>query len=80
MKRHPQEYRKENLKEIMHKPLKIGIGNTKSDEITEGIEGVRTDWTLAASLPHLPGTAQILTADGNIKRKNFFEMKSIDIL
>ena len=80
MKRHPQEYRKENLKEIMHKPLKIGIGNTKSDEITEVIEGVITECTLAASLPHLPGTAQILTADGNIKRKNFFEIKSIDIL
>jgi hypothetical protein len=80
MKRHPQEYRKENLKEIMHKPLKIGIGNTKSDEITKVIEGVITECTLAASLPHLPGTAQILTADGNIIRKNFFEIKSIDIL
>ena len=80
MKRNLQEYRKENLKEIMHKPLKIGIGNMNSDEITEVIEGVITECTLVASLPHLPGTAKILTADGNIKRKNFFEIKSIDIL
>ena len=80
MKRHPKEYRKENLEEIMHKPLKIGIGNMNSDEITEVIEGVITKCTLATSLPHLPGTAQILTADGKIKRKNFFEIKSIDIL
>ena len=80
MKRHPQEYRKENLEEIMHKPLKIGIGTTKSDEITEVIEGVITKCTLAATLPHLPGTAQILTADGEIIRKNFFEIKSIAFL
>jgi len=80
MKRHPQEYRKENLEEIMHKPLKIGIGNTNSEEITEEIEGVITKCTLAASLPHLPGTAKILTADGKIIRKNFFENKSINIL
>ena len=80
MKRHPQEYRKENLEEIMHKPLKIGIGNKNSDEITEVIEGVIIDCTLAANLPHLPGTARILTVDGQIKRKNFFEIKSIDIL
>jgi len=80
MKRHPQEYRKENLEEIMDKPLKIGIGNMNSNEITEVIEGVITKCTLAANLPHLPATAQILTADGKIKRKNFFEIKSIDIL
>ena len=80
MKRHPQEYRKENLEEIMHKPLRIGIGNTNTDEITEVIEGVITKCTLAATLPHLPGTAQILTADGKITRKNFLEIKSIDIL
>ncbi len=80
MKRHPQEYRKENLKEIMHKPLKIGIGKKKSDKITEVIEGIITDCTLAPSLPHLARTAQILTADGKIIRKNFFEIKSIDIL
>ena len=64
----------------MHKPLKIGIGNTNSEEITEEVEGVITRCTLTAHLPHLPETAQILKADGIIIRKNFFEIKSIDIL
>ena len=80
MSKPPKEYRKENLEEIMHKPLKIGIGNIKSDEITEVIEGVITKCTLEAKLPHLPGTAQILKADRTIIRKKFFEIKSIDIL
>lgn len=80
MKRHPQEYTKENLKEIINKPLKIGIGNMNSDKITEVVEGVITKCTLAANPPHLPATAQISTSDGKVISKNFFEIKSIDIL
>ena len=80
MAKHPLHYTKENLDEIMNKPLRIGIGNQNSDDITEFIEGQIVKCTLASNPPHLPAVARFQINDGELKRLNFFEIKQIEIL
>ena len=73
----PLNYKKENLAEIMHKNLIFDIGLLNSDEITESLEGIMTNCTLAANPPHLPGTARIKTLHGQTRTFNFFEIKRV---
>lgn len=74
---HPLHYKKENLSEIMHKSLIFDIGLQNSDEITESLEGIMTNCTLASNPPYLPGTARIETNQGQTRTFNFFEIKRI---
>ena len=76
---HPLHYKKENLDEIMNKKLKFDIGSANNEIVNDTIEGVLTFCTLAANPPHLPATATIITAEGQEKKFNFFEIKSIRI-
>ncbi|MCM0665104.1 hypothetical protein [Flavobacterium tyrosinilyticum] len=74
---HPLEYKKEDLPEIMHKPLTFDIGSVNSDIIKESLSGIMTQCSLAANYPHLPGTATIQTTTGQIRSFNFFEIKRV---
>lgn len=64
MYKEPMEYKKEDVSEIMNKPLKISIGKWGSDIITDEITGEIIKCTLAANPPHQPASFRVKTEQG----------------
>lgn len=64
MYKDPMEYKKEDVSEILNKPLKISIGQWGSDKITEEIFGEIIKCTLAANPPHQPASFRVKTKQG----------------
>lgn len=75
--KHPIHLTKEDLKEIMHIPLQIGIGPANRNEINEILDGKIIECSLAANPPNLPGIADFQTSNGIIRKFSFFEIKWI---
>jgi hypothetical protein len=75
--KHPLEITKEDLKEIMHVPLQIGVGPANKGEITETLEGEIIECSLAANPPNLPAIADFQLKNGAIRKFSFFEIKWI---
>lgn len=78
--KHPLDLKKEDLNEIMHIPLQIGVSQIKNHETEEILEGEIIDCSLAANSPNLPAEAKFLTNSGNIRTLSFFEIKWIQKL
>ncbi|REG88541.1 hypothetical protein [Flavobacterium aquicola] len=64
MYKSPMEYTKENISEVMNKPIKIFIGKWGSDEISEEINGEIIRCTVAANPPFLPATVRVRVGNG----------------
>ena len=80
MNKHPLQYEKEDLDEIMFKPLSIEIGPPNEDKIEESLEGQIVKCSLAANPPYLPVEINFQTINGEIRIINFFEIKHINLL
>lgn len=78
MYKHPLQYKKEDLEEIEFKPLKIFVGASNNDEVTEILEGQIVKCTLAANPPHLPADFEFKLDNGQIRTFNFFEVKRFE--
>ena len=57
------DYKKDDISEVMNKPLKISIGQWGSDKITEEIKGEIINCTLAANPPYQPASLRIKTKE-----------------
>jgi len=75
--KNPIDLTKDDLNEIMHIPLLIGIGDINKIEALESLEGEIIECSLAANPPHLPAIATFQTKNGNIRSLTFFEIKWI---
>jgi hypothetical protein len=75
--KHPLDLTKEDLNEIMHIPLEIGVGQINKSEVLEILEGKITECSLAGNSPHLPAVAEFRTSNGQIRNLTFFEIKWI---
>jgi hypothetical protein len=75
--KHPLEIEKEDLKEIMHVPLQIGVGSANKGEVTETLDGEIIECSLAANPPNLPAIADFQLKNGIIRKFSFFEIKWI---
>jgi hypothetical protein len=75
--KNPIDLTKDDLNEIMHIPLRIGIGDMNKIEISESLEGEIIECSLAANPPHLPAIAKFRTSNGKIISLTFFEIKWI---
>lgn len=64
MYKHPMNYKKEDISEIMNKPLRIQVGKWGADEITEEIFGEIIGCTVAANPPFLPASIRIKAKNG----------------
>ena len=60
------EYTKENVSEVMNRPIKIHIGKWGSDEVTEEVVGEIFQCSVAANPPFLPASFRIKI--GNVER------------
>ncbi len=78
MYKQPLEYKKEDLDELMFKPLKIHVGPTNKDEVTEIVEGQIIKCSLAANPPHLPADFELQLENGQKRIFNFFEVKRFE--
>lgn len=78
MFKQPLEYKKEDLDELMFKPLKIYVGPTNKDEVTEIVEGQIIKCRLAANPPHLPADFEFQLENGQKRIFNFFEVKRFE--
>ena len=75
--KHPLDLKKEDLNEIMHIPLQIGVGPINKNEVNEILEGNIIECSLAANSPNLPAEAEFLTKNGKTRKFTFFEIKWI---
>jgi hypothetical protein len=75
--KHPLEIEKEDLNEIMHVPLQIGVGPANTGEVTESLDGEIIECSLAGNSPHLPAIADFQIKNGIIRKFSFFEIKWI---
>lgn len=73
-------YTKENLNEIMNKPVRLSIGEPNSDKVSEFVEGIIVHCDLAANPPHLPASAEIELESGKRRRFSFPELKRIQFI
>ena len=64
MYKHPMNYTKENVSEIMNKPLKILITEYGSDNVIEEIDCEIINCLLASNHPYLPSSFRIKTEKG----------------
>lgn len=64
MYKNPMDYTKEDISEIMHKPIKISLGEWESSEVKEEVIGEITFCNLAANPPFLPTSFHIQTQTG----------------
>ncbi|MBZ9730776.1 hypothetical protein LB467_13860 [Salegentibacter sp. JZCK2] len=79
MYKDPMEYKKEDISEILNKPLKISIGQWGSDKIIEVITGEIIKCTLAANPPHQPASFRVKTEKGE-KSLSVASIKKIEDL
>jgi len=75
MYKHPLDYKKEDLNEIMYKKIKVHIGPRNSDKIEYSTEGEIIKCSLAANPPHLPGTIELRLNSGKVEKYDFFQIK-----
>lgn len=75
MFKNPLDYRNEDLHEIMHKLIRIEVGPSSSNQITEVIAGTIYECLMATNEPHLPVKANIITSKGDLRSFDFFEIK-----
>ena len=78
MYKHPLQYKKEDLDELMYKPLKIYVGLANTEEIKEVLEGQIIKCSLAANPPHLPADFEFQLDNGQKRTFNFFEVKRFE--
>jgi len=64
MYKNPLNYTKEDISEVMNKPIKIYLSNYGKDEIIEEITGVITKCVLASNSPFLPASFLVQTQKG----------------
>lgn len=78
MYKQPLQYRKEDLDELMFKPLKIFVGLANKKEVIEVLEGQIVKCGLAANPPHLPADFEFQLDNGQKRKFNFFEVKRFE--
>lgn len=78
MYKQPLLYKKEDLDELMFKPLKIYVGLSNNEEIKEVLEGQIIKCSLAANPPHLPADFEFQLDNGQKRMFNFFEVKRFE--
>lgn len=66
MKKDIWAYTKENISEMMHKPLRITIQKYGSDEVINEVEGEIVKCTLALNPPYHPISFRVQTHDGEL--------------
>nr|WP_315207457.1 hypothetical protein [uncultured Flavobacterium sp.] len=74
MFKNPLDYKQDDINEVMNIPIKIDIGKWESNDITETVEGIITNCTLASNHPHLPASFRVQTEKGE-KILSIIEMK-----
>ncbi len=78
MYKQPLQYKKEDLDELMFKPLKIYVGLANEEEVKEVLEGQIIKCSLAANPPHLPADFEFELNNGEKRTFNFFEVKRFE--
>lgn len=78
MYKQPLQYKKDDLDELMFKPLKIYVGLSNNEEIKEVLEGQIIKCSLAANPPHLPADFEFQLDSGQKRMFNFFEVKKFE--
>jgi hypothetical protein len=78
MYKHPLDYKKEDIQELMFKPLRIFVGSAKNDSVSEILEGHIERCGLASNPPHLPADIEFQLENGQIRKFNFFELKKFE--
>ncbi len=78
MYKHPLQYKKEDLDELMFKPIKLYVGPANKDEVSEILYGKIIKCSLAANPPHLPVDLEFQMDDGQKRTFNFFEVKKFE--
>ncbi len=78
MYKHPLKYTKEDLQEIMFKPMRVHIGPTNNDQVTETLNGQIISCSLAANSPNQPANFELLLENGMVRSFNFFEAKAFE--
>jgi len=78
MYKQPLQYKKEDLDELMFKPLKIYVGLANKEEVKEVLEGQIIKCSLAANPPHLPADFVFELNNGQKRTFNFFEVKKFE--
>ena len=78
MYKQPLQYKKEDLDELMFKPLKIYVGLSNNEEIKEVLKGQIIKCSLAANPPHLPADFEFQLDNGQKRMFNFFEVKRFE--
>jgi len=78
MYKQPLQYKKEDLDELMFKPLKIYVGLANKEEVKEVLEGQIIKCSLAANPPHLPADFEFELNNGQKRTFNFFEVKKFE--
>ena len=80
MSRHHIHYTKENLNEILNKPIQILLSKKDLKGNNKIIEGQISECLLASNPPNLPAFAIINTVSGEEIKLSFLEMEAINIL
>lgn len=76
----PLQLEKEDLEELMFKPLRIFIGLANKDEVMEVMDGKIIKCSLASNYPFLPADFVFQLNNGDKSTYNFFEVKRIENL
>lgn len=73
--KHPWNYSAKDLEELIFLPIRLHVGEIKSDEITQVVEGQIVQIILASNPPHLPADVIVKLADNSKIRYCIFEIK-----
>ncbi|SEG15481.1 hypothetical protein [Algoriphagus boritolerans] len=73
--KHPWNYSAGELEKLMFKPLRFHVGEIKSDEVKEIVEGVIVKIILASNPPHLPADIVVELVDNSTIRYCILEVK-----
>jgi len=73
------QFEKEDVDELMFKPLRIFIGLANKDEVVEVLDGKIIKCSLAAVSPHLPADFEFQLKNGEKRIFSFFEVKRFEI-
>jgi hypothetical protein len=75
--KHPWSYSAGELEELMFKPLRFHIGEIKSDEVNQLLDGQIVQIILASNPPHLPADIIVKLADNSKVRYCILELKGL---
>jgi hypothetical protein len=72
------DYKKEDIEEIMYKPIKLFIGKSNSNEIEEQIDCKITNCTLASNFPYQPVSFRVENDEG-VRTLSITRIKKFEI-